>query len=472
MVFNSFEFVAFFVVLLAVVGILTKTTKGVTARNVSLLMASYWFYGQFNPMFLTVLLYVTLTSYMGVVLLGRYKDKAKTILGCTVALTLLPLLLFKYTKFLCINVLGFELDEDSVMLHLVLPVGISFFSFQALTYTIDVYRGKIVEKVSLRDFALFVAFFPTILSGPIEKARNLIPQLKTRHTIKLDDVIFGAGFFVWGLFKKTVVADRLSQYVDWAYSSVDYVSGGTLALAVVFYSIQIYCDFSGYSDMAIGIARCLGFQLSANFDFPYFSTKIKDFWRKWHISLTSWFTEYVYFSLGGNRVRLKVRWIFNISMVFLLSGIWHGAAWNFLLWGAIHAALYLTEYTIGLQDKGHQYNKLFQKALAGTCVFVAVSIAWVFFRVDDVALVCDIFSKIASVGVCHVMTGASNVTFAINIFMLVLLGVNEMILHRNRALGDAVVSRNMLMRYGWICSLLLLIALFGRSNDSFVYFQF
>lgn len=472
MVFNSFEFVAFFVVVLVVVGILTKATKGVAARNMALLVASYWFYGQFNSMFLTVLLYVTLTSYMGVVLLLRYKDKAKTILGYTVALTLLPLLLFKYTKFLCANVLGIELNEDSFMWHLVLPVGISFFSFQALTYTIDVYRGKIAENVSLHDFALFVAFFPTILSGPIEKARNLLPQLKMRNTIRLDDVISGSGFFVWGLFKKMVIADRLSQYVDWAYSSVDYVSGGTLALAVVFYSIQIYCDFSGYSDMAIGIARAMGFRLSANFDFPYFSTKIKDFWRKWHISLTSWFTEYVYFSLGGNRVRLKVRWMFNISMVFVLSGIWHGAAWNFLLWGALHAALYLTEYAMGLQDKGHQYKNLFQKALAGICVFVAVSIAWVFFRVEDVVLVCDIFSKIASVGVCYVMTGASSVTFAINILMLVLLGTNEVMLHRNRELGDAVVSRNMFVRYGWICSLLLLIALFGRSNDGFVYFQF
>ena len=440
MIFNSFEFLAFFVVVLAVVRILTRATKGVVIRNVALLVASYWFYGQFNPMFLAVLLYVTLTNYIGVAILYRYKKRAKTILGSTVVLTLLPLLLFKYTTFLCTKVLGIDLAEDSMMLHMALPVGISFFSFQALT--------------------------STILSGPIEKARNFLPQLKIRHTVDLNDVITGASFFTWGLFKKMVIADRLSQYVDWAYSSADYVSGGTLALAVIFYSIQIYCDFSGYSDMAIGIARGLGFQLSANFNFPYFSTKIKDFWKKWHISLTSWFTEYVYFSLGGNRVRLKVQWI------FLLSGIWHGAAWNFFLWGAIHAVFYLTEYAIGLHDKEHLYKNLLQKAMAGTCVFVAVSIAWVFFRVEDVATVCAIFTKIASASVCHVMSGASTVTFTINVLLLAMFGTNEIILHRNRELGDAVVSRNVFVRYGWICLLLLLIALFGRPNESFVYFQF
>lgn len=296
--------------------------------------------------------------------------------------------------------------------------------------------------------------------------------MKTRHTVRIDDVIAGLGFFVWGLFKKTVIADRLSQYVDWAYSSYDYVSGGTLALAVVFYSIQIYCDFSGYSDMAIGIARSMGFRLSSNFNFPYFSTKIKDFWRKWHISLTSWFTEYVYFSLGGNRVRLKVRWLLNISMVFLLSGIWHGAAWNFLLWGGLHAALYLAEYALGLHENGHVYRNVFQKVIAGTLVFIAVSVAWVFFRVEDIPVVADIFSKIASRGISYIMPGASTVTFTINVLMLAWLGVNELVLYRNRKYGDAVVSSDCLVQYGWVCALLLLTAMCGRSNDSFVYFQF
>lgn len=469
MLFNSFDFVFFFLIVGGVTLLLNRTHK-LQARNVFLLLSSYIFYGTFNFYFLAILLFVTFVTYFGGLCLSKVSNK-KLLIGFVTIFSLLPLVTFKYSYFLIHDVLCLSFTSDWTT-NLIQPVGISFFTFQALTYMIDLYRGKIECCRDIIDYSLFVSFFPTVLSGPIEKARNLMPQFKKLQNVNLNDVITGIGFFAWGLFKKTVIADRLAQYVDWAYSSAAYVSGGTLALAAIFYSIQIYCDFSGYSDMAIGIARGLGFRLSSNFNFPYFSTKIKDFWRKWHISLTSWFTEYVYFALGGNRVRIKIRWVFNISMVFLLSGIWHGAAWNFLLWGGIHALLYLTEYTMGLHLKEHQYKDRFQKVIAGIYVFVTVSIAWVFFRVEDVATVHEIFTKIVSGNVLHIMPGASTMTFAINLVLLVLFGANEIILYRNRAFGDAVVSRNTLVRYGWICSLLLLIALFGRSNDSFVYFQF
>ena len=469
MLFNSFDFVFFFLIVGGVTLLLNRTHK-LQARNIFLLLSSYIFYGTFNIYFLAILLFVTFVTYFGGLCLSKVSNK-KLLTGFVTILSLLPLVTLKYSYFLIHDVLCLSYTSDWTT-NLILPVGISFFTFQALTYTIDLYRGKIECYRDIIDYSLFVSFFPTVLSGPIEKARNLMPQLRMQQSVNLNDVITGIGFFAWGLFKKTVIADRLAQYVDWAYSSAAYVSGGTLALAAIFYSIQIYCDFSGYSDMAIGIARGLGFRLSSNFNFPYFSTKIKDFWRKWHISLTSWFTEYVYFALGGNRVKIKIRWVFNISMVFLLSGIWHGAACNFFLWGGIHALLYLTEYAMGLHLKEHQYKNLFQKVIAGTCVFVAVSIAWVFFRVDKAATVYGIFTKIVSGSVLHIMPGASTMTFAINLLLLVLFGANEIILYRNRAFGDAVVSRNTFVRYGWICSLLLLIALFGRSNDSFVYFQF
>lgn len=469
MLFNSFDFVFFFLIVGGGTLLLNRTHK-LQARNVFLLLSSYIFYGTFNFYFLAILLFVTFVTYFGGLCLSKVSNK-KLLTGFVTILSLLPLVTFKYSYFLIHDVLCLSFASDWST-NLILPVGISFFTFQALTYTIDLYRGKIECCRDIIDYSLFVSFFPTVLSGPIEKARNLMPQFKKLQNVNLNDVITGIGFFAWGLFKKTVIADRLAQYVDWAYSSAAYVSGGTLALAAIFYSIQIYCDFSGYSDMAIGIARGLGFRLSSNFNFPYFSTKIKDFWRKWHISLTSWFTEYVYFALGGNRVKIKIRWVFNISMVFLLSGIWHGAAWNFLLWGGIHALLYLTEYAMGLHLKEHQYKNLFQKVIAGIYVFVTVSIAWVFFRVENIATAHEIFTKIVSGNILHIMPGASTMTFAINLVLLVLFGANEIILYRNRAFGDAVVSRNTLVRYGWICSLLLLIALFGRSNDSFVYFQF
>lgn len=469
MLFNSFNFVFFFFIVGSITLLLNYTHK-LQMRNAFLLLSSYIFYGSFNICFLAILFFVTFVTYIGGLCLNKVSNK-KLLMSIVVILSLLPLVSFKYSYFLLHDVLRLSSASDWTF-GLILPVGISFFTFQALTYTIDLYRGKVECCRNPINYSLFVSFFPTVLSGPIEKARHLIPQLEKSQKIGLADLMTGIGFFVWGLFKKMVIADRLAQYVDWAYSSSEYVSGGTLALASVFYSIQIYCDFSGYSDMAIGIARCLGIRLSNNFSFPYFSTKIKDFWRKWHISLTSWFTEYVYFSLGGNRVKMKIRWIFNISMVFLLSGIWHGAAWNFLLWGIIHAVLYLSEYAVGLHKKGYCYKSLLQKFIAGCCVFLLVSFAWMFFRIEDLSKIFEVLSKIASASLFNIMPGASTVTFAINLLLLVLFEICEVILYRNRENGDAVISRNPIVTCGWVCSLLLMTALFGQSNDSFVYFQF
>lgn len=472
MFFNSFEFLGFFLVVLCVIISVTHFTKSVGLRNVLLLIASYYFYGSFSISFLAILLYVTAINYVGGFCLCHTRYR-KAVVGTVVTLTLLPLLTFKYSAFLIHDVLGVsDAISGGVLARWILPVGISFFTFQALTYTIDLYREKVKRCDNVVDFALFVSFFPTVLSGPIEKARNLLPQLKALTPIRGNDLAVGCSYFVWGIFKKMAIADRLSAYVDWAYSSADYVSGGTLALAAIFYSIQIYCDFSGYSDMAIGVARCLGFKLSQNFLFPYFSTRIKDFWRKWHISLTTWFTEYVYFSLGGNRVKLKTRWMFNISMVFLLSGIWHGAAWNFLLWGAIHAFLYLFEHFAGFHRKDFAYRYVIQKVFAGIIVFILVTIAWMFFRIEDVTVVWEMLVKIFTSNPLLASPGASSFTFALNLLMITFMGGCEAILYRHRCEGDAVLSRNMIVQGAWVLLLLLMIALFGRTSDNFVYFQF
>lgn len=472
MVFNSFDFISFFFVVWCATVVVTRFTKLVSIRNICLLLASYYFYGSFNIAFLAILAYVTGVNYVGGLCLKRVRQD-KTVVSIIILLTLLPLITFKYSAFLIYDVLGLSQSADNDWItHLILPVGISFFTFQALSYTIDLYRNKVSPCRNIIEFALFVAFFPTILSGPIEKARHLLPQLRRVNSIHERDLMMGCSYFVWGVFKKCVVADRLANYVDWAYSSVDYVPGGTLALAAIFYSIQIYCDFSGYSDMAIGAARCLGFNLSPNFCFPYFSTRIKDFWKKWHISLTTWFTEYVYFSLGGNRVKLKIHWVFNISMVFLLSGIWHGAAWNFLIWGATHAILYLCEYYAGLHRKDFLYKHWIYKAIAGIVVFILVTVAWMFFRIDDVTVVIRILTKICINGILSIVPGASTVTFAINMMMLAFFGVFEIFLYRNRREGDAIISHHITLQVAWTLSLLLLTALFGMSNDNFVYFQF
>lgn len=475
MVFNSFNFVIFFLAVSLILWAERSFFRSLKLRNIILLTAGYVFYGWFNPGFLAILLLVTAINYAtGSLLLNPKHRQRKAILACGVIMSLLPLLFYKYAIFFLEN-LGWLLRLEwqiEVLDGLMLPVGISFFTFQALSYSIDVYRRKITERYAPVDFALFVAFFPTLLSGPIEKARNLLPQIARYTTPRPADFMQGAILFTWGLFKKIVIADRLAVYVDWAYGSSQYVSGSTLAVAAVFYSIQIYCDFSGYSDMALGIAKALGFDITQNFRHPYFASTFKEFWRRWHISLTSWFTEYVYFSLGGSRVRLKARWIFNISTIFLLSGIWHGAAWNFLIWGALHALYYLAEYFCGLQRPERTPGRLLSAASA-LIVFAAVTIAWIFFRVEEFPAACAIVAKIFTDWSIAFSMGASTFSFAASMLMLAIFVGYEILAYRRRLVFEASDYEDKLtLNLLSVVPLILLIAMFGQASDNFVYFQF
>ncbi len=475
MFFNSFSFVGFFAVVLLIMLLERFVTRSLWLRNTTLLVASYWFYGSFNVGFLLILLYVTVVNFIsGNAIFSAPQKRRKRIVALCSVLSLLPLLFFKYSLFICKSLavlLSSELNTE-LFDGLILPVGISFFTFQALSYTIDVYRGKILQRANILDFALFVAFFPTILSGPIEKARNLLPQIGRYFTPALRCVAQGACIFIWGLFKKMVIADRLANYVDWAYGSAQYVSGTTLAVAAGFYSIQIYCDFSGYSDMALGVSKALGFDVTKNFRQPYFSRTVKEFWRKWHISLTSWFTEYVYFSLGGSRVGSKARWIFNISIIFILSGIWHGAAWNFIVWGALHAMFYLCEHFLGFQKQTLHWNRL-TSFLSGCVVFLLVSLAWIFFRIESFGDASYVVAKIATDFGGGFSEGASTFTFVGTCAMLLIFICYELLVCRSFIWYDVTdydrqLSRNIFMSI----PLLLLICMFGMSSESFVYFQF
>lgn len=471
MFFNSFSFIGFFLIVLVILSVERLVNRRVALRNVTLLLASYFFYGYFNVGFTLILLFVTIVNFFGGKIL--IKSKRKGVLATCIILSLLPLLFFKYSLFLCESfgaLLNIEIEIE-LLNGLLLPVGISFFTFQALSYSIDIYRGKIDRKASLLDFSLFVAFFPTILSGPIEKARNLLPQIRKYTYPSFQDIMQGFCIFTWGLFKKIVIADRLANYVDWAYDSAQYSSGGTLFVAALFYSIQIYCDFSGYSDMALGVAKALGFNVTKNFRQPYFSTTFKAFWRKWHIALTSWFTEYVYFSLGGNRVKHKIRWITNISTIFILSGIWHGAAWNFLLWGALHALYYLTEYFLGLHKIEIKRGAI-TSCISGIAVFLFVTIAWMFFRLD---FNCAIYTlgKIMTEGLGGFSMGASSFTFASTITMFAVFVTYELMIRKGFLNYDVNgyelnTGRNMMS----VIPLILFMGMFGVSSDKFVYFQF
>lgn len=474
MFFNSFTFIGFFLVVMAVLLGERFLGRNVTVRNATLLAASYFFYGYFNLGFTLILAFVTLVNFLAgnMLVSGRAKNP-KGVVTVGAILSLLPLVFYKYALFLCNSfaaLLSLEVDTE-LLDGLLLPVGISFFTFQALSFTIDAYRGKITEKTGLLDFALFVSFFPTILSGPIEKARQLLPQIKRYFFPTAEDFLQGFCIFVWGLFKKMVVADRLAYYVDWAYGSAQYSASGTLLIAAIFYSIQIYCDFSGYSDMALGVAKALGFNVTKNFRQPYFSRTFKEFWRKWHIALTSWFTEYVYFSLGGSRVKHKLRWVFNISTIFLLSGIWHGAAWSFVIWGALHAVFYLAEHFMGLQRDNVRWNA-FTSAIAGVAVFLLVTLAWIFFRLDF-AGATYVIGKICTGDITKFSMGASSFTFVGTVAMLGVLVIYELLVRRG-VLSFDVENFNCKLRRNLVALIPLgiLMAMFGMSSDNFVYFQF
>lgn len=441
MLFNTFEYLFFFCVIFLVF-VITNRENTLKVRNLLLLIASYYFYAQLHSWFVILLIYTTLVNYFcGLwIVYDQHSGKTgKKAVSCAIVLSIAQLMFFKYAY----------IANPTILL----PVGLSFFTFQALSYSIDIYRGKIKSEKDFINVALFIAFFPTLLSGPIERARNLIPQLKVKTLVCWDNFIAGAGLFIWGLFKKVVIADRLAEYVNTVYFSPESYSGSTLALAAIFYSFQIYCDFSGYADMAIGSGRVMGFKIMQNFNFPYCVNTFKEFWRRWHISLTSWFTEYVYISLGGNRV-CQLRWILNISLVFLLSGIWHGATWSFLLWGAMHALFYLGERFWGPKRPNILYH-LF--------VFVMISLAWIFFRIENSVEAWNVVTRICTGLISPVYWGSSMFSTLLTILLLGVFMLREFLMYRN------ILPQ----KYAWEYMLLLIaICLFGVSSDQFVYFQF
>ena len=275
----------------------------------------------------------------------------------------------------------FGLHYTASTLDVLLPVGISFYTFQSMAYTIDVYRGNIKPERNLLVFASYVAFFPQLVAGPIERASNLIPQFYQQFMVNYDRIISGLRQILWGAFKKVVIADRLSVYVNAVYNNITDHTGLTLIIATVFFAFQIYCDFSGYSDIAIGTARIMGFDLMDNFRQPYFSRSVREFWRRWHISLSTWFRDYVYIPLGGNRVRFS-RNLSNLMIVFVVSGLWHGANWTFLIWGTLHGLYIVMEVVIGRYV--HFKRRVLTDGMATVLTFVFVTVAWIFFRANTV----------------------------------------------------------------------------------------
>jgi len=333
---------------------------------------------------------------------SQYSTKNRTIIWCFAILGLFPLLVFKYYNFLNSNLISFL---DAVGLHFSLPglnwaipVGISFFTFQAVGYLLDVYKKRITAENNFWDFALFVSFFPQVTSGPISTAKDLMPQFKIPHTFCYEQGRDGLKMLLWGMFLKLVLADRIGIYVDTVYSNYIHYSGSVCFFASIMYTLQIYCDFAGYSLMAIGIAKTLGFDLINNFERPYLAASVTEFWKRWHISLTRWLTTHVYINLGGNRCS-KFRQYVNIMITFFVSGLWHGANWTFIIWGALHGFFQIVEKALmgdklkaELKSGVHKFTlgRGFRIALT----FILVSFAWIFFRMSTLDVAVDVIGKI------------------------------------------------------------------------------
>ena len=471
MLFNSFEFLLYF----TAVCLLYFLLPSLKSRNIWLLIASYYFYMCWEPIYALLIMGSTLITYF----CGRYVEqlkaqpkKQKLILTLSLIVNFGILFLFKYYNFINESIYAL-LDMLHVRwevpnLTILLPVGISFYTFQAVGYTIDIYRGKLAAEKNFITYALFVSFFPQLVAGPIERATNLLPQFHKKHLFNYQNAIEGIKLMLWGFFMKLCIGDMLSDYVDAVYNNVPNHNGTSFILATIFFTFQIYCDFGGYSNIAIGAAKFMGFNLMENFHRPYFAYSIKDFWRRWHISLSSWFADYVYIPLGGNRVK-QGRHLFNLFITFLVSGIWHGANWTFVLWGALHGTYQIAENLFRKYIYNPMQTSWWSKAFSMLCCFTMVAFAWIFFRANTVHDAFDIIHKI--------FTDHGPIFIDKSVFVNGFLGLTILLLKDFKdEFGwklNFMHSKWGIVRYASVVGIICYILLFGAlSGGSFLYFQF
>lgn len=387
MIFNQIEFL----ILLVVVLLGRFFLRSNRTWKLLLLFASYYFYAYWDVRFTALLLFSTVVDYLvGLKIADSTSDVVrKRLLLISLVANLGLLGFFKYFNFFIDSaaVLLEPMGIHTGTLNIILPVGISFYTFQTLSYTLDIYRGQLKPSRNFLDFALFVAFFPQLVAGPIVRAIDFLPQLNEKKPLTSSHVFLGFRQFVFGLFKKVFIADKLAVFIDYAFDHAGIMSGGTLWIAVIAYAIQIYCDFSGYSDMAIGTARILGYEFIPNFRLPYMARNITDFWRRWHISLSGWLRDYLYISLGGNR-HGQIRTYVNLMLTMVLGGLWHGASWSFVFWGGLHGvALALHKIWLNRRDPSAEIKTTWLGAWLGwVLTMLVVLVSWVFFRANDFGL--------------------------------------------------------------------------------------
>ena len=471
MVFNSFNFIILFpLIFLLYYAIPAKYHR---ARNLFLLVVSYLLYLQWKPVYALILLGVTAVIYYAAIKVESSK-RPKTILTAGVLVAMLPLVFFKYFNFIndsisdALSVVG--LNFHLVGLNWAIPIGISFFTFQALGYLWDVYYKRQEAERDFFTYALFVSFFPSILSGPINKASLVIPQLKSlRPYFEYCKAVGGLKMLLWGMFMKVVVADRVALYVDTVLPSYENYTGLSCFVASVLYTIQIYADFAGYSLMAIGVGKVLGFELTENFRRPYFAVSVTDFWHRWHISLSMWLKDYVYIPMGGSRCS-KMRNYWNIFVTFLVSGIWHGANWTFIVWGCMHGVCQIVEKILGQQKCNYG---TFGKGVKIIITFLLVNFAWIFFRMPTLEEACKVIARIfdPTLPMRLFLPSNSDILFTIvGVTMLLLKDFFDEY-HPNRLI--IFDNNKTYIRWGAYISVFIMIMLMGVFGaDQFIYVNF
>jgi len=476
MLFNSIEFLIFLPTVFLLYWFVFQ--KNLKLQNLFILVISYLFYGWLGWRFLSLILLCSGTNYLaGMALASNENQKDRKlilVLSCIFSFGLLGV--FKYFNFFIDNFINafasVGIHLQAITLDIILPVGISFYTFKALSYTIDVYKRKLEPTKDIIAFFSFVGFFPQLLAGPIDRATNLLPQFYIKRTFEYDKAVDGMRQILWGLFKKIVIADNCAKYVNPIFAAYEVLPASTLVLGAIYFSFEIYADFSGYSDIAIGTSRLFGFSSIRNFNVPYFSRDIAEFWRRWHISLTSWFRDYLYIPLGGNR-GTNYQIVRNTFIVFLLCGFWHGANWTFIAWGLINALYFLPLLLLGKNRKNidtvaegkilPSIKELFQM---GT-TFLLATLAWIFFRADSIGHAVSYIGKIFAKSLIAT-PNANEATILPLLFIMLLVEW----LQRDKQHGLEDLKMHPILRWVIYYSIILAILKFSGQYQEFIYFQY
>ncbi len=482
MFFNSIDFAVFLPIVFALYWFVVN--RDLRLQNLLIVGASYLFYGWWDWRFLSLILLSTVVDYTIGLRLQQEADNQirKRWLWLSLSVNLGLLGFFKYCNFFietfttAFSFMGVPLSTNS--LDIILPVGISFYTFQTLSYTIDVYRKKLAPTTDFIAFAAFVSFFPQLVAGPIERATNLLPQFYKDRSFDYHNAVDGLRQILWGLFKKVVIANNCAIFANLAFNNTDEYGGMTLLLGALFFTFQIYGDFSGYSDIAIGTARLFGFDLKQNFAFPYFSRDIAEFWRRWHISLSTWFRDYLYIPLGGSRGGTGMR-IRNVFAIFLVSGFWHGANWTFIVWGFLNALYFLpimllgnNRNNLGVVAEGKWLPSL-RDFFAILITFGLTVFAWIFFRADSVIHAITYITKLFDSSLLSMPAFSDTMRLLVTVVLVVLFMVLEWLWRSEQfALAGIVRVKSQVLRYCCYFLLAMLILLFSGSEEQFIYFQF